>query len=236
MTSMSILKELKKEANPVRAKHSQRFFKTGPGQYSEGDIFLGLSNPQTMAIAKKNKDATLDDLEELLDSPLHEARLCALFILVNQYKKADDVQKKKLMKFYLKKKNRINNWDLVDCSAPRILGQYCFDNEDTTAMKKLLHSKNLWDRRIAMLSTFPFIRNNKTELAFQYAQVLLTDEEDLMHKAVGWMLRETCKHNEKPLLQFIDKHGKKMPRTMLRYAIEKFPPKTRKEILLKTRV
>lgn len=236
MTSMSILKQIKKAANPVRAKHSARYFKTGPGEYGEGDFFLGLSNPVTMAIAKKNKEATLAELSELLDSPIHEARLCALYVLVDKYKKADEELRKKLVKFYLKKKKRINNWDLVDCSAPKILGQYCFDLDDTSMMDKLLRSKNMWDRRIAMLSTFPFIRNNKTSIVFKYARHLLTDREDIMHKAVGWMLKESGKKDKQAVLQFIEKHGKKMPRTMLRYAIEKFAPEIRKEILLKTRV
>lgn len=233
---MSILKQIKKEANPIRAKHSARYFKTGAGEYGEGDLFLGLSNPVTQSIAKKNREASLAELSELLDSPIHEARLCALFILVNQFKKADDEQKKKLVKFYIKKKNRVNNWDLVDCSAPKILGQYCIEIDDTSTMEKLLHSKNLWDRRIAMLSTFAFIRNNQPSIVFKYSRALLADKEDIMHKAVGWMLKETGKKDKQSLLQFIDKHGKKMPRTMLRYAIEKFSPEIRKEILLNTRV
>lgn len=236
MTSKSILKQIKKEANPVRAKHSERYFKTGPGEYGEGDIFLGLSNPATHLIAKKNIAANLNELEELLDSPFHEARHCALLILVIQFKKADETEKKKLVKFYLKKKKRVNNWDLVDSSAHKILGQYCFENNDTKIMEKLLRSKNMWDRRMAMLSTWPFIKNGQLNIAYDYTRELLTDKEDLMHKVVGWMLREVGKRNEKSLIQFIEKHGNQMPRTTLRYAIERIEPNLRKKLLLKTRV
>jgi 3-methyladenine DNA glycosylase AlkD len=219
-------KELLKLKNPKQAKLLSRFFKTGKGEYGEGDVFIGLKVPQQRKIAKKYKTTKLKNIEFLLKNKIHEFRLTALFILIDQYQKSDKKFKKEIFNFYLKNKKGINNWDLIDLSSPNIIGNYLID-KDKSVLYKLAKSNSLWDKRIAVLSTFAFIRNNKFEDSLKIAEILINDKHDLIHKAVGWMLREVGKKDLKIEEEFLRKHHKKMPRTMLRYAIEKFPKQKR---------
>ncbi len=222
-----IKRDLLRLSDPEKAKKLSGFFKTGKGQYGEGDIFLGIPVPEQRKVAKKYRDLPLSDVQELLSSKIHEHRLTALIILVSKYEKADDSGKKEIFSFYLKNTENINNWDLVDLSAPKIVGDYLF-NKDTSILFKLAKSDNLWERRIAILSTFTFIRNNDFEDALSISELLLHDEHDLIHKAVGWMLREIGKRDQEIEERFLNKHCMQMPRTMLRYAIEKFDKNKRK--------
>jgi len=217
--------ELVSLKNPTQAQNLQRYFKTGPGEYGEGDIFLGIKVPVQRELVKKYKTLSLLELQPLLDSKIHEERLIALLILLEQYKKSE--KKEELVNFYLHNRRNINNWDLVDLSAPRILGDY-FLNRDKNVLYQLISSKNLWDRRIAVLSTFMFIKEKRFADSLKMAEILLQDYEDLIHKAVGWMLREVGKKDGVVLEDFLNKHYQKMPRTMLRYAIEKLPEERRK--------
>ncbi len=226
------LKELKAEMdllrNPVKAKILQGFFKTGKGQYGEGDIFLGIVVPELRKLSKKHENLSLNELQELLDSKIHEHRLISLFILINHYKKSG--KKKEIADFYLKNTRNINNWDLVDLSAPNILGDYLLD-KDRRLVYRLANSENLWEKRISMLATFTFIRHNEFEEALRVSEILLKDKHDLMHKAVGWMLREIGKRDMGIEEGFLKKYHKTMPRTMLRYAIERFPEAKRRAYL-----
>jgi 3-methyladenine DNA glycosylase AlkD len=228
------LTELKKEllevADKEQAVNLQRFFKTGKGEYGEGDIFYGIKVPVQRTIAKKHRDISLPELQELLNSPIHEERLVSLFILVDQYTEGDDKTKENIYKFYLKNTKKINNWDLVDLSAPKIVGAHLLNN-DKEILFKLAKSSNLWEKRISILSTMFFIKNLQFETTFSLAEILLNDKHDLIHKAVGWMLREVGNKNINEEEKFLKKHYKKMPRTMLRYAIEKFPEVKRKAYL-----
>ncbi|MEK6889582.1 MAG: DNA alkylation repair protein [Nanoarchaeota archaeon] len=230
--SLKLLRlELKKLSNPKKAKESQRYFKTGEGEYGQGDIFIGLTVPQSRQVASKFNDLQLSDIESLLNSKIHEERLIALFILVYQYQTLIG-KREKLFNFYLSKRNRINNWDLVDVSADKIIGNHIHNNiEKINIIYTLAKSTDLWDRRIAIISTFHFIKNNKFEDTLKISEILLNDKHDLIHKAVGWMLREVGKRDEKVLKIFLAKHYKSMPRTMLRYSIERFPEKIRKSYL-----
>jgi 3-methyladenine DNA glycosylase AlkD len=232
MPLADLQKDLKKLATKEKSKNLSRFFKTGKGEYGEGDIFLGVMVPQQREVAKKYPDLSLSDLQELLNSKIHEFRLTALFILVHQFSRASEVEKKKIVDFYLKNSRNINNWDLVDLSAPKILGPYLLDKE-RKILYKLVKSKLLWERRIAVLAAFAFIREHDFKDVINLAETLLKDSHDLMHKAVGWMLREVGKREEKVLVEFLDKYRKIMPRTMLRYAIEKFNPIIRQKYLSK---
>lgn len=228
--------ELRKKAKNEKKDLFQNFFKTGPGQYGEGDIFIGVTVPDMRVIAKKYADTNIKDIDILLQSEIHEDRLLGLTILVIQYEKTKDLsQKKKIVQFYLKKTKRINNWDLVDLSAYKILGDYCFLTNNYSTLVKLSKSKWHWDRRISIVSTLRPIQRKKTDVTFKMAPKFLTETEDLMHKATGWMLREAGQKNFLELKKFITRFGKKMPRTMLRYAIEKFPENERKRILSETR-
>lgn len=222
--------DLIKLKNPAKAKILARFFKTGKGEYGGGDVFLGISVPKQRKIAKKYINADLKDVEKLLQSKIHEHRLTTLLIAVAKYQKADDKGKKEIVNFYLRNTRWINNWDLVDLSAEKILGAYLF-NKDRSILYKLADSKNLWERRIAILSTFYFIKNNQFTDALKISEVLLKDGHDLIHKAVGWMLREIGKRNQAVAEKFLLKYYKRMPRTMLRYAIEKFSERKRKMYL-----
>ena len=223
-------KELKEVADKEQAVNLQRFFKTGKGEYGEGDIFYGIKVPVQRTIAKKHRDISLPELQKLLNSPVHEERLVSLFILVDQYTKGDDKTKENIYKFYLKNTKKINNWDLVDLSAPKIVGAHLLNN-DKEILFKLAKSSNLWEKRISILSTMFFIKNLQFETTFSLAEILLNDKHDLIHKAVGWMLREVGNKNINEEEKFLKKHYKKMPRTMLRYAIEKFPEVKRKAYL-----
>jgi len=226
MNLSEIKKEIMKNANPQKAALLQRFFKTGPGEYGEGDIFLGIMVPVQRSIAKKYKELSLKDLKELLSSDKHEERLIALLILVEQFKKGDEQKKEDIFTFYHLYRKRINNWDLVDLTAHIISGSYLM-HKDKTILYKLTDSKNIWDRRIAVISTFYFIKNNVFNDALCIAEKLLYDQHDLIQKAVGWMLREIGNRDINTEEGFLEKHYKEMPRTMLRYAIEKFPEKKR---------
>ncbi|PIW99586.1 MAG: DNA alkylation repair protein [Ignavibacteria bacterium CG_4_8_14_3_um_filter_37_9] len=220
----------KQKANKQRAEILQRFFKTGPGEYGEGDVFYGIKVPVQRTVAHQFQHLPLNDLQILLKSKVHEERLIALLILVLKFKYADEVVREKLFKFYLKNSERINNWDLVDLSADKIVGAFLID-KDKSLLFKLAKSSNLWERRIAMLSTYCFIKNGVFEVTLQIAELLLRDQQDLIHKAVGWMLREIGKRDLEPEEEFLKLHYKQMPRTMLRYAIEKFPEAKRQAYL-----
>jgi 3-methyladenine DNA glycosylase AlkD len=227
-----IQSEIRKLANPEKAKILQRFFKTGKGEYGEGDVFLGLTSDEIKEVAKKNKDVGLKEIQELLNSKIHEERVCALRILVDQYKKAkkDRQEQRRIFNFYLSNTKHINNWDLVDLSADKIVGEFAFKDE-SSIINFLAHSQNLWERRIAIVSTFAFIRKRKFGETLAVSQLLLNDEHDLIHKAVGWMLREVGKRDTEVLEIFLKSHYKQMPRTMLRYSIEKFPEEKRQMYL-----
>nr|WP_295906108.1 DNA alkylation repair protein [uncultured Bdellovibrio sp.] len=226
-----IQKDIRKSADATRAKNLKRFFKTGPGEYGEGDVFIGLTVPQSRAFAKKYFATPLKDLEALLKSEIHEERLIALIILSNRFLKGDEREKFQIYKLYLKNTKYINNWDLVDTSAEYIVGGYLYD-KDRKVLQKLAKSKSLWERRIAMLSTFHFIKKGECKETLRIAKILLKDEHDLIHKASGWMLRELGKRvSEKELRGFLEKYASKMPRTMLRYSIEKFSSKDRRYYL-----
>ncbi len=214
-------------ATSERARVSQRFFKTGPGEYGEGDVFIGVTVPQCRTIAKQFKHLTLNDIESHLASPIHEERLVALLVLIEKYKKED---KKAIVDFYLRNVNRVNNWDLVDLSADKLVGDYLQD-KDSSILYRLARSNHLWSRRVAIVSTFAFIKKKKFEQTLKLVELLMQDEHDLIQKACGWMLREIGKRNEKYLDTFLAMHYSKMPRTMLRYAIERFPETRRKAYL-----
>lgn len=221
-------KDLQKLADPARAKILSRFFKTGKGEYGEGDVFLGIKVPEQRKMVNKYGDLTFTEIQSLLNSKVHEERLIALLILVHQYQKLEN--KKEVVDFYLKNTKYINNWDLVDLSAPNILGDYFLDKDKKT-LYQLARSKDWGERRISILSTFTFIRNNHYEDALKISEILLGDQHDLIHKAVGWMLREIGKRDQVVEEKFLQKHYSQMPRTMLRYAIEKFGERKRRAYL-----
>ena len=227
-----ILKELKSKKNPAQAIHLSRFFKTGKGQYGEGDVFWGLKVPVTREIVKKFKEASLKDIQELLNSKVHEHRLTGLLILVEKYKKGED--KKKIYDFYLKNTKNINNWDLVDLTAPNIVGNFLLENKkERKVLYSLVKSKDLWERRISILSTFTLLRNKEYEDVLKVSEILLNDKHDLIHKAVGWMLRELGKRDKDVEIEFLEKYCKVMPRTMLRYSLEKFDSKEKEKYMKK---
>ena len=229
MSINELKKDLKKLASPTKAKTFARFFKTGKGEYGEGDIFLGLTTPQVRTIVKKYKDLSLKELEQLLHSKIHEHRSVSLSILVNQYQKVDKDLKKKIYFVYLKNTDFINNWDLVDISAPKIVGDYLLDKKnERKILYKFARSFHLRKKRIAIISTFTFIKQREFDDTLKISKILLQDKHDLIHKAAGWMLREVGKIDQKTEEIFLKKYCKIMPRTMLRYAIEKFSPAKRK--------
>ena len=213
--------QMQELSNPKIAEHSLRFFKTGPGEYGEGDLFLGIRVPVTKKVARKFKELPVDEVLKLLKSKYHEERLLALIMLVNRFKKETDKEQKKIYEAYLSHTEYINNWDLVDGSAHQIVGEYLFER-DRKPLYQLAKSKSLWERRISMIATYTFIKRDDFEDTLNLSAILLTDEEDLMHKAVGWMLREVGKKDIEVEERFLRKHYKRMPRTMLRYAIDKF--------------
>ncbi len=234
MSIQDLRNELREKANKEKARLLQGFFKTRKGEYGEGDIFLGVVVPETRKTAVKFKSLSLKDVEELLKSKIHEERLCALLLLVHNYERADkdnnEKTKQDIFNFYLKSTKYINNWDLVDLSCHHIIGDYLKD-KDKSILYELAKSPNLWEKRISIISTAPFIKDNNFIDAIKISTLLLKDKHDLIHKAVGWMLREMGKRDIKPLLAFLNKHYKQMPRTMLRYSIEKLPEKQRKQYL-----
>ncbi|HTY44125.1 MAG TPA: DNA alkylation repair protein [Patescibacteria group bacterium] len=227
-----LINELKSLTDEKQAKLCQRYFKTGKGQYGEGDIFLGIRVPVLREVAKEYYSLSFEDLQKLLDSKIHEQRFIALIILLQKYKKArkNPVEKMRIFQFYLKNTGRINNWDLVDVSAPGIVGDFSV-HEGNEMIRHLAKSENLWEKRIAIISTFAYIKKRSFGEGLAIADMLLKDEHDLIHKAVGWMLREIGKKNAEVLEIFLKTRYKEMPRTMLRYAIEKLPEEKRREYL-----
>ncbi len=238
MSATQVVKEIQALSNRGRAHDLQKFFQTAPGQYGEGDIFLGLTVPQVRTVAKEYKAISLDEIDVLVRSKFHEVRLCGLVILTLQYKAAKERKiKKKLFDLYMKAMTDgyINNWDLVDVTAP-IIGEYLIDSDDPyVLLYKLAKSKSLWQRRVSMVFTFAFIRSGDIEPTFEMAEKLLHDKHDLIHKAVGWALREAGKLNGIALRNFLAAHSHEMPRTMLRYSIEKFSERERKKWLLESK-
>ena len=232
MNITSIKKDLHSHARPDKIAIYQNFFKTGEGQYGEGDIFLGISVPNTRIVAKKYKDSPYEIIEKFLLSKYHEERLLGVLLLVQKTLGAEEKEFKKVVYFYLKNKNGINNWDLVDLSAPKIVGKYLYKyNKSRDVLYKYARSKNLWEKRIAIVSTFYFISKNDFKDTIVIAEILLNDSHDLIHKSVGWMLREVGKRDLKIEEDFLKKYYKTMPRTMLRYALEKFPEPKRLKYL-----
>ncbi len=229
-----IIRELRRAADTSKVADYQRFFKTGPGQYGEGDVFLGVSVPKTRAIIRGKHTLALSEIEILFRSRYHEARLAACLLLVARYEHAPIDEKTPIYDFYLRHSQRINNWDLVDVSSPRIVGRELLRRGDWSQLLVLARSENLWERRIAVLATAAFIEAGDSQPIFMIATMLLNDSHDLIHKAVGWMLREVGKRisqaEEERFLRE-DHRYKKMPRTMLRYAIERFDPALRQAYL-----
>jgi 3-methyladenine DNA glycosylase AlkD len=227
---LQLERELAAAENPVCAHHSAGFFKCGAGQYGEGDVFLGLAVPVQRKIALKYPDLPLAELARLLRSKIHEYRFAALEILVRQYESGDDAQRDIIFDFYLRNISGVNNWDLVDTSAPYIVGAH-LKKRSRALLPRLAKSENLWERRIAIVATFGFLRTGETATTFKIARLLLSDKHDLIHKAVGWALREAGKKARPELLQFLERNYAKLPRVTLRYAIERFTPAERKHIL-----
>jgi 3-methyladenine DNA glycosylase AlkD len=225
--------EMLRLSDPQIAVHSTRFFKTNKGEYGEGDKFLGIPVPQIRLVAKKYGDLQLSEAQELIKSQWHEERLLALIILVNQFKKADSLKQKQIYSFYLENTKYINNWDLVDTSARDVVGGYLYTNpEDLMLLEKLSESSSLWERRIAIIATYYFLMKGEPDLTIKIASKLLNDEEDLIQKAAGWMLREMGKRCDRGLLiEFLDNNAQIMSRTTLRYAIEYFDVIDRKKYL-----
>ncbi len=222
---------LKKFANAEKAKLLAGFFKTGKGQYGEGDVFWGVMVPQTRQIVKQFNKLPLVEVGKLLLSPIHEVRLCAILILVHQFEFAEDLTRKQIVRFYLNHTKYINNWDLVDLSAPKILGEWLV-GKDKKILYKLAKSKNIWERRIAVLSSFAFVARGDSTDALKISKMLLTDTHDLIHKSVGWMLREVGKRCSRIEEEgFLKKYYRAMPRTMLRYSLEHFPKTLRKKYM-----
>ncbi len=229
MKAVEVRKELKSMADPDKAAILQRYFKTGLGQYGEGDIFIGVMVPQSRKVAKKFSQLQLVEVKMLLYSHIHEERLVALLILVWRYSSAlsSREEKEEIVKFYIDNIKQVNNWDLVDLSAPNILGGHLIDR-DRRLLYRLARSENVWERRIAILATYHFIRNGDFSDTLKIAEMLLQDRHDLIHKAAGWMLREVGKRDVASEEAFLEKHRSVMPRTMLRYAIERLPESKRR--------
>ena len=223
-------RDIRKVSTRARAKISQSFFKTGRGEYGEGDRFLGTTVPDLRTLSVKYQDLPTSDLVPLLKSRWHEERLLALIILVRQYERGDHAARHAIYKLYLAHTRYINNWDLVDSSADAIVGAYLYDR-DRALLHTLAQSRSIWERRIAMLASFHYIKKGEYEDALTIAELLLRDEHDLIHKAVGWMLREIGKRDQAAEERFLKTHAARMPRTMLRYAIERFPEPLRRRYL-----
>ena len=232
MTAAFVLSELQSIGSSEKAVHLSRFFKTGPGQYGEGDRFLGVMVPYSRAIAKANKAMPLEEVQLLLESPWHEARLCALLILVYRFKerKITEEEREQIYNFYIKNARRCNNWDLVDLSCRDIVGEYLVD-KDRSILYRLADSENLWEQRIAIVATWAFIRRSDFNDTLALAERLMAHKHDLMHKAVGWMLREVGKKDRETLTNFLERNATQLPRTTLRYAIEHYPESQRQYFL-----
>ena len=226
MIAKEVINALKTLATEERRKVNEWFFKTGKGEYGYGDIFLGVTMPDIRRIAKKfSQEISLQELTELIRNPIHEVRLCALIILVNKYKKENS---DKIYQYYMDHLTAINNWDLVDSSAPYIVGDYLYKHpEKSKILIDFSHSENLWVRRISIVSTFTFIKNNEFNTTLEIAKLLLNDKHDLIHKALGWMLREIYKRDERIIKRFLRQNYAQIPRTTLRYAIERMDKEER---------
>lgn len=229
-SATDVIRELKQGGDAEHARLLQRFFKTGPGEYGEGDRFLGLRVPAVRQIARRHANLSSDELSVLLAEAWHEARLAALLILVEQFKRGDEASRRSIYRFYLAHTRHINNWDLVDLSAPPIVGGWLLERS-RSPLHKLARANSLWERRIAILATLNFIRYDEFDDTLAIAARLLSDREDLIHKATGWMLREVGKRDQQRLEQFLREHYAQLPRTTLRYAIERFPEKLRRYYL-----
>lgn len=224
--------DLKKLSNPQKTIFLTRFFKTKEGEYGHGDTFLGISVPESRIVAKTYRTLPLTNIQQLLQSPVHEERLIALFILVLQFTSRKEEERKTIYNFYLKNTHFVNNWDLVDSSADKIVGEYLMDKKDRSVLDTLARSGLLWERRIAMIATYAFIKKGEESDALRIAEILVHDKHDLIQKAVGWMLREVGKRcSEEAEEVFLKKHYTTMPRTALRYAIERMPEEKRKRYL-----
>jgi 3-methyladenine DNA glycosylase AlkD len=233
VTARAALRDLRACASPERAAALQRYFRTGPGEYGEGDRFLGLTVPMVRRVAREHASLDLDDCRVLLASRDHEARLLALLVLVRGYERGDDARRSTIYRFYLDHTDRIDNWDLVDLSAPSIVGRH-LEKRSRAPLRRLARSKSLWERRIAIVATFHHTKAGDVAPALHVAERLLGDRHDLIHKAVGWMLREVGKRDRAVLEAFLRPRYHEMPRTMLRYAIEKFPEAERRRYMQRT--
>ena len=231
MKAADIRKELQSMADPDKGAILQRFFKTGPGQYGEGDIFIGVMVPQSRQVAKKFSQLSLGEIRTLLYSGIHEERLVALLILARRYSASSSREKEEIVKFYLDNIKQVNNWDLVDLSAPNILGAHLVDRDRRRLLYRFAGSDNVWERRIAIVATHYFIRNGDFSDTLKIAAMLLQDRHDLIHKAAGWMLREVGKRDAAAEEAFLEEHYSAMPRTMLRYAIERLPESKRRRYM-----
>ena len=230
VTRAALTRELRAAGTPERAAGAARYFKTGPGEYGEGDLFLGVTVPALRKVVRRYETLQLAQVEKLLHAREHELRQAALLILVAQYAKGDPKGQREILRVYLANTSFINNWDLVDCSCREIVGAHVRANS-RSLLTKLARSKNLWERRIAMISTMPLVRDGEFSDALRIAEMLLDDRHDLIHKAVGWVLRELGDKDKAALVSFLQQHYKRVPRTALRYAIEHFPAEERKRAL-----
>lgn len=232
MTAEIIKQKLLLLGNPKKADKSQYFFKTSKGQYGEGDVFIGTTVPENRSVAKEHKNLQFDEIAKLLNDEIHECRLCALLILVEQFKTNNNDKRKQVYDFYLTQTHGINNWDLVDLSCYFIVGQWLLD-KDRAPLYQLAESTDLWEQRIAIVSTMAFVRNNDFEDTLRLVEKLMNHDHDLIHKACGWLLREAGKRDENVLTDFLDIYSKQMPRTMLRYSIEKLTKEQRAHYMKK---
>ena len=230
-TAASVVAELKLRQDPKRAAFLQHFFRTGPGKYGEGDRFLGFTVPVQRRIARLHSTLPFTEIARLLASRYHEARFVGVVVLVKRFKRASAYERQQLADFYLERREALNNWDLIDVSAPHILGEYLASRGDTRLLFEMAGSARLWDRRMAILASWAFLRRGDTRVTARLAEQLLGDSHDLIHKAVGWMLRELGKQDETALLAFLDEHARSMPRTMLRYATERLRGPIRRRYL-----
>lgn len=228
MHASAVSRELRAMGSPEKAGRLAGFFKTGPGEYGHGDVFIGVTVPEIRSVVARHTGATRLDVEALTKSKVHEERLAGLLLMVWKFEHGTPDEKAMICEHYLKIMGRVNNWDLVDLTAPKILGEWIAGGGDSSVLYRLAGSGSLWERRVAIVSTFAFIRRGIFGDTLKISEILLGDGHDLMHKAVGWMLREVGKRDEKALEGFLDRNAGKMPRTMLRYAIERMPDAKRR--------
>lgn len=229
-TARTALRAMRAMQDPKRAAALSRFFKTGPGEYAEGDRFFGLTMPQVRQLLRDYHDLSLSEIEQLLESPWHESRSLALALLAARYPRSTPREQTAIFRLYLRRTDRINNWDLVDISAPQVVGGHLLARP-RTVLRRLARSKSVWERRIAMVATMWFIRRDQFGDTFELARLLSDDRHDLIHKATGWMLREVGKRDERVLRRFLDQHGAELPRTALRYSLERLSPAMRKRYM-----